>query len=248
VTTPVRFNVLAPNVVDGIRALDSRVLANLKDEIRETVRAYVEQGLRDGQSPAAIARGLRDVIGLAPNQLDAVNNFRRMLEEGDREALTRLLRDRRFDAQLEKAFAGDGLSSAQIDKMTDAYRKRMVAFNAETNTRTAALDAQKLANHLSWEEAVASGRIDGGALFKRWATVRDDRVRPEHQAMEGEVVKWDEYYSNGQMVPGESDYNCRCLSVFFTASEPAGARQAGVGFDAVRGLSTLRRAALAQPV
>jgi hypothetical protein len=30
-------------------------------------------------------------------------------------------------------------------------------------------------------------------------------------------VPFDDTYSNGEMVPGESTYNCRCVSIVFVA-------------------------------
>lgn len=208
------FDVLNPDVIEGIRTLESKVIQTLEGDVRETVRAFTERGLREGVGPRTIARELRTVIGLAPNQVDAIANFRNMLEAGDREALTRALRDKRFDRTLVKAFAGEGLSTAQIDRMTDAYAKRMVAFNAETHARTAALDAQKLGQQLTWDQAVERGDVDGEKLTKTWTGVLDDRERPEHVAMEGETVPHDQPYSNGQMIPGETEWNCRCVSLF----------------------------------
>jgi uncharacterized protein with gpF-like domain len=93
----------------------------------------------------------------------------------------------------------------------------MVAFNAETHARTAALDAQKLAQKLTWEQAVARGDVDGGRLKKRWTQIDRPTKRLEHIPLHGEVVPWDQPYSNGQMIPGESDFNCGCLSLFFLA-------------------------------
>jgi HK97 family phage portal protein len=44
---------------------------------------------------------------------------------------------------------------------------------------------------------------------KEWITMGDERVRPEHAAMDGEIVKNDENFSNGMPYPGEP--NCRCV-------------------------------------
>jgi len=98
--------------------------------------------------------------------------------------------------------------------MVAAYEQRMIAFNANTIAKTAALDAMKLGQQLSWDSAVANGIVDGDHLVKTWVTVGDDRVRDEHAALEGETVPADEAYSNGEGVPGESTYNCRCISSF----------------------------------
>jgi uncharacterized protein with gpF-like domain len=39
--------------------------------------------------------------------------------------------------------------------------------------------------------------------------------REEHIPLHGETVPFDSPYSNGQMIPGETDYNCACESVVF---------------------------------
>lgn len=217
----VGFDILNPRVIDAVRELDTRVMQTLTKDVRETVRAFAENGLRDGVNPRVVARDIRQVVGLAPNQERAVANFRRMLEEGDSTALKRVLRDRRFDRTLVKALGegGKGLTKEQVDKMANSYRKRMIAFNAETNARTAALDSMKLAQHLSWEDAIAKGVVAREQLMKRWIGVMDSRERPSHVAMEGEVVHFDAPFSNGQAIPGDSEFNCRCI-VRYTVQRP----------------------------
>lgn len=211
VTIGVSFDYLNPRVIDAIRALDSAVIDRLKTDIRDTVKQTIEGALLEGLNPRAVAGELQDVIGLAPNQLDAVNNFRRALQ-GDPNAgnpLARQLRDRRYDRTVEQ---GD-LSPEQIDAMTEAYRGRMIAFNAETNARTAALQALKEGQLLAWQDAMAQGVIDERLLTKRWSGVLDNRERDEHLDMEGETVGINDAYTNGEMVPGDSTFNCRCISI-----------------------------------
>jgi hypothetical protein len=204
----VAFDTLNPRVIDAVRKLDSRVINALSDSVRETVRAYVENGLRDGRSARAIAKDLKPLLGLAPNQATAVENYRKALESGTQKSLDYKLRDRRYDTRVS---AGT-MTPEQIDKAVEVYRRKMEQFNAATNAQTAARDSAKLGQHLSWLDAVDKRVVDPGSLFKRWVTVGDDRVRPEHQVMNGEEVPYDNYYSNGDMVPGESSYNCRCTS------------------------------------
>jgi hypothetical protein len=208
------FDILSPKTIEGIRTLETKVVQTLADDTRAVVKTVVEQGLRDGANPRAIARELRASIGLAPNQEAAVRNFRRMLEAGDREALTRALRDRRFDRTLDRLLGGDGLSPESIDRQVDAYRKRMVAFNAETHARTAAIDAMKLGHRLAWDDAAAKGLVDRALLVKIWRGVKDLRERPSHLAMEGQTVGFDESFSNGQEIPGDDEYNCRCVAIY----------------------------------
>lgn len=232
-TLGVQFDVLSPRVIDAVRGLETRVMRTLGDQVRETVRAHIENGLRDGVNPRQVARSLRTVIGLAPNQERAIANFEAKLRGGTRatvfsdilphrNAEGKLvggleLRDKRFDATIKRAIRdGEKLSDAKVAQMTEAYRKRMVAFNAETNARTATLDSLKLGQRLAWDEARAQGFV-AGEMTKTWVGVKDDRERPEHLAMEGETVPIDSLYSNGQQQPGDGEYNCRCVSVYRVA-------------------------------
>jgi hypothetical protein len=106
--------------------------------------------------------------------------------------------------------------------MTTAYRKRMEAFNAETQARTAALDAQRLGQRLSWQDAIDRGIVKTDELYRTWVSVGDDRVRPEHVEMDGEEQPYEQPYSNGETVPGESTYNCRCIEKYTVGKTKGG--------------------------
>lgn len=216
----VSFDVLNPRMVDAVRELETRVITTLDESIRDTVKAFVENGLRDGVNPRTVARQLRQVIGLAPNQETAVRNFERALrgENPNASPLDYQLRDRRFDPTLRK---GAPLSEEQIDRMVTAYRKRLIAFNAETNARTAALDAQKLAQRLSWEDAIAKGIVIRDRMRKTWVGVLDDRERATHVQMEGVTVGFDDVFvlpdGKRELIPGDGEFNCRCIARMWQA-------------------------------
>ncbi len=213
------FDHLNPRVTQALRTLETRVVGDMHESVRDTVRQTIARGLENRQAPTAIARTVREVVALSPKHEQAVANFRAMLEAGDREALTRLLRDRRFDKTLERAFAKDGprLTAQQIDTMTAAYRRKAVAANAETISRTATQDAYKIAQRESWQSAIDRGIVEPGRLMREWIGVNDDRERPSHVAMNNTVVPFDEPYPNGQRYPGEGEFNCRCIDRFFIA-------------------------------
>lgn len=218
----ISFNVLNPDVLTALKTIDNRVMQTLKDDVRETVREAVAQGITAGQGPRTIARNIRDVVGLAPNQVQAIENFKQELINGDRSALVRKLRDRRFDGTLRKALGrkGSGLSSEQVEKMTAVYRKKWIAFNAQTNARTATLQAFKAGQRLSWETAIKAGTVPAERLMHQWIGVDDDRERDAHLLMNDEIQPYDQPYSNGQLIPGDTDYNCRCMDRFFIAPKP----------------------------
>lgn len=203
----IKFDYLSPNTVDAIRTLESRVMSDLTADTRAMLRAVVERGMTDGTAPKALAAQLRDAIGLGPSQLEQVENFRDALQGLNGRSITDYtLRDQRFKAPT---------TPAQVEAQVARYRQRRIAQNAETVARTASLDAMKLGQHLSWQDAIDKGYVDGARLKKRWAGVMDDRERAAHVAMEGDVVGWNGRFSNGELIPGDSTYNCRCIAVYF---------------------------------
>lgn len=207
----VSFDHLNPRVIDAVRELDTRVLSSLKTEVRETVRAYVENALRDGRAPKSVAKEIRSMIGLGKSQLEQVENYRAALR-GDRSIKTYALRDRRLDRMLAKG----PLTPEQIERYTEAYLKRRIAQNANTVATTATLDSYKLGQNLSWHDAREKGVIPPGyELAKTWVQIDRPSKRDEHVPMNGETVPFDSAYSNGQVIPGEGDYNCGCLSRVF---------------------------------
>lgn len=218
----IRFDVLSPRVVDAIRTLETRVITTLASDIRDTFRATIDAGLRADANPKATARELRAFLGLSPTQESYVRNYRLKLEQAHvtSGAMDNTLRHRRFDGAIRRAqSSGTPLTAKEIETRADAYRRKMLAFNAETNARTATLDALKLGQRLSWEDAIDKGIVDRGDLQKTWVGVMDDRERPDHVAMEGATVPFDALFPqpSGEMIPGESTYNCRCLARYFVA-------------------------------
>lgn len=69
--------------------------------------------------------------------------------------------------------------------------------------------------HSAFENAGYVTAKDFGAVAKKWVAVMDERTRPEHAAVHGEVVPIDEPFSNGRMHAGE-EINCRCRTVYLT--------------------------------
>lgn len=216
------FDILNPRVIDALRAMESRQLDSLALDIRNTVRMFLEHGMVSGRTVTTMARDLRHIVGLAPNQIQEALNFRAKLQAGDFSgALQYRLRDKRFDSTLRRLETeGTKLTPAQIESMSDAYLRKKRTFNATTNARTAATNALKLGQRLSWQDAIDKHYLDVDLLTKTWRGIMDRRERPEHVAMEGETVGFDDLFKNRQLIPGESDYNCRCVAIYRLKSSP----------------------------
>lgn len=237
VVRPTHFGILNPLVVQAAQAMSGPAIDTLKAEIRETVRQHVVAGLEAGVNPRTVARGVGDIIGLAPMQERAVANFRAELLAGNRAALSRALARGHLRTPsgdvLRRAghAAGRGLTARdmgtlmrdlgrrpltpeQVERMVRAYRRRLIAWNTESHARTIALNAQKQGQHLAWADAIRRGVVSRDQLVRTWIAVGgptgDGRNRPEHLALHGTQVGFDDPFPNGELQPGDSTYNCRC--------------------------------------
>lgn len=210
----VRFDYLSPRVITALRALETDAINTLKGDVKETTRAFLENALRNGTAPKTVARELRAIIGLAPNQERYIENLRSELTEGRfADAERRVLLDRRFN--LAKLNDLTPAARAQrIETIVSAYRKRYIAFNANTNAKTHTLSAYKAGQRLAWQEAKANGAVpEGSIVTKTWIHLDPQPdPRPEHQTMNHQTVPMEQPYSNGDQWAGESDpWNCHCL-------------------------------------
>lgn len=96
-----------------------------------------------------------------------------------------------------------------VDDMAKRLRERMGDLNesrAELISQTELLNAERGATHLQISESGVPIKQ------KRWLTSGDERVRPEHRAMENEAVGMDEAFSNGELYP--SSPRCRCQAIY----------------------------------
>lgn len=249
----IAFGTLDPGVIQSIRTLNLKMADSLKDDVREVVRAFVEDGLRDGLNPRTIARRTRNVVGLTEPQLryiarfengELVGGLRFELENNSRAALRRQLGRgliRRPDGTLifNPAHAGgigvskrdmkllnatlgtdDKLAAAQVDRIVGQYGKRLTAWHAESIARTATLDSLKNATHQATERAINQGILPTDRMMSEWVTAGDDRVRDEHVAMAGTIVRFGQRFPNGEVVPGENTFACRCVKRDFLARTP----------------------------
>ena len=209
--------------VNHLQAERLRFIQEFTAGQRDATRIALVDGIERGLNPTAQARNFRASVGLTARQQEAVNNYRRLLVragEGDSEALTRQLRDRRFDPTVRRAIAArEPLSQAQIDRMVKRYRERYIKYRAEVIGRTEALRVVHAGNDEAYRQAIDRGAIDRAEIQRTWVTARDERVRPTHHAAAGQVRGIDEpfvvggaqlRYPGDSRAPARETVNCRC--------------------------------------
>ncbi len=218
----VGFDPSQPRAASIIRQAKLRFVQQFSDSQRAVTRAVLSEALQEGGSTLEAARALQDSIGLTEHQQAAVESYRAALERGSKAALDRVLRDRRFDRSVEGATPDDPLTPGQIERMTERYRERMVAYRAETIARTEALSVLSEANYEATEQMIEQTGIDRSRVRRRWHATKDKRTRDSHRPMDGQEVGMDEPFESGAGVelwwpgdvnaPAEERIACRCTT------------------------------------
>lgn len=228
--TPTLFDQVAERPVRFARETKVRFVRELSRDQRDMITNIVSRGIRSGINPRKMAEELQQSIGLTQRQEDAVHNFERLLRNGERDALLRELRDRRFDSSVERAIEGGRpLTERQIQMMVARYRQRYLAYRAEVISRTEALRAIHRGSEEMYLQAIESGEISASDIRRTWRTAGgvDRRGRPRtrhsHRPMNGQPRLWGESFMSGHgnalRYPGDVDapasetIQCRCVIV-----------------------------------
>ncbi len=226
---------------DQMRANSLRLVRGFSQGQRAATQQALVEAVGAGVNPRVAARAFRNSIGLTARQTRAVANFRRLLREQSLEALTRQLRDRRFDGTVRRAFrAGEPLSGRQIDRMVQRYYERSVKHRAEVIARTEALRSTHAGTKELYDQAIEQGALRADDLVRTWETAKDERVRDfsggaqtSHASMQGQQTDPQGFFTSGagnqtqnpgQFGIGFEDVQCRCVvTTRFTDSAVAGA-------------------------
>lgn len=182
VETKLRFNAI--NAMPALQEIIAQNVNRMTEETRQMARDMIVQGLGRRET----ARRIRESIGLSVPQAGYVESMRRRLESNDPAELRDILkgqtlRDKRFDATIKRAIrTGEAIPPAQIQKMTDAYTRKLIRKRAEDMAQA---EAMQYAEASKFEAAKQAG----GEIEKTWRHSRIWlRARPDHVMMNGEKV------------------------------------------------------------
>lgn len=224
----VNFDVTNARAVRHMAENSLDLIRGFAEGQRAATREALIDGITRGANPRAQARAFRDSIGLTEHQVKIVNNYRDELENLNRGALRRELRDGRFDKTIENAIKNDTpLSSAQIDKMTGRYRERWIKYRSEVIARTESLRSVHAGAKEQIDQAVESGAVEATDAKSTWNTARDERVRDfstgastSHQTMHNQTIAFGQKFVSGAgnellypgdpAAPGVDTIQCRC--------------------------------------
>lgn len=202
-----------------IEAFQGQILSEFKAKTVQTVDLLYAKATAGDMDAEAFSRLMAEAGSLAPQQAQAIINYRSLLENGDVAALQRALRDQRYDALIREAARGRALRQAQIDAMVKAYADRYAAHRAANLAADVAMSAASQSARQSWREAAAKGFVSPSEVRRFWQTAGDELVCPFCQSVpllntEG-VGLHDQYRTiNGRIDGPQAHSKCRCTEKF----------------------------------
>lgn len=229
----VGFDVANTNTINAMRRNKLEFVQDFTQKQIRATRSALQAGVAEGIAPREMARRFRSSIGLTEYQEKTVRNYRRYLQRigGDDvprraqyEALGRKLRDRRSDSVIRRAIKTQKpLTTDEIDRMVEGYRRKAIKLRSETIARTEALSSTHEGRNLAMGQAIESGAIKAQDIIRQWNTGQDGKQRPAHNELHRVKIGYGEVYQNsiGAIAhPGDRSadasnvINCRCIETF----------------------------------
>jgi hypothetical protein len=220
----IRFDMLNVRAIQALQSNTLRLITEFTAEQRRATRLALLDGIARGLNPRDMARAFRDSIGLTETQQAAVIRYRQLLEgsAADRnEALTRALRDGRFDQTVNASIRrGVPLTPEQIDRMVGRYGERYIKYRSEVIGRSEALRSVHEGVNEAYQQAIDAGQIKAEDLTRTWDSSHDKRVRRTHRFLDGQSRPWGGTWAteNGVLrypgdpqAPAAETVQCRCL-------------------------------------
>jgi len=176
-----KFNVFQQSTVDFLNRYRLNLINSISNETRRAIKTTLIDQAISGANPRQVAIEFRNTIGLSTKQEQAVRTYRTALENLDKNALTRKLRDRRFDSTIERAIKNNTpLSQEQIDRYVNRYRERFIKYRSEVIARTESLRAVSVGQDESIKQMLEQGVLHED-LRQFWIYAKDERTRPTHK-------------------------------------------------------------------
>ena len=202
------WTVTDPHVATWLRNHSANLVQQVSNETRRAIRQHVARAYLEGKPPGAAAKGIRDVIGLTRRQEMAVANFRTGLKSAIAEG--RSAASIRSQWGLSRGIVrGDKVLQAKnVDRLTKAYRNRMISHRAGVIARHESALAASEGKWHAFKQARASGALPPTARME-WIVTPDERTCEICLPNHGTQVRLGEAFPSGDTRP-PAHVMCRC--------------------------------------
>ena len=185
------FDVIDNVSIKYAQTQGSKLITAITEAQRETVRTMVAEGLKGDWTVDQLGRKIRGTVGLHPAWAQAVVRFE----------------DRQYNALIAEG-KSESVAAATAARRAEIKRKRLLKARGLNIARTEVQTASNLGKFASWDHAISKG-------FASRQSTKEFSPGPGAceicSPISGEVVPWDQPFSNGKMMPPFHP-SCRCTA------------------------------------
>jgi SPP1 gp7 family putative phage head morphogenesis protein len=187
------------------------LVKGISEESRSAIRKTVSRGFLDGVPPVAMARSIRNSVGLTEAQAQAVSNLRQKIQENP----GKLVRAGKVPIRVPSA----GLPAGRLDRELARYAERLTKQRAENIARTESMRAVNEGERTLWLQQVKAGLLSGQEK-RQWLTSDDERLCPICRPLNGELATLTGTFAGGFQVP-PAHPRCRCTTFLVEVKVPS---------------------------
>lgn len=193
-----RFDVMNPQIAQYLANYNLSLITRITDEHRQVVRTVLNDVFRTPTDPTTGARALRrfmvdtlegraeyagrrikEVFGLDPRRAQALLNYRRLLEDGDRTAMNRAIGGN-AERVINAAIRDNTMTPDKIERLVDGYRTRLLQQRAGAISHTESMRAANMGSRAAWEQVFDQNPGSRQAARRYWVATNDERTRESH--------------------------------------------------------------------
>lgn len=215
------FDRTSAEAVAWARDHSAQLVTSVTAETRAAIRRIIERAFSEGIAPREAAKLVKQVVGLRPDQVDAVLNARqRLLDAAARAQRTgRAVKVKIPGAPRGISIPPAGLTPERMSATLQRYADRQLRQRALLIARTETIAASNAGQQLQWEQAVKDGLLRGNEK-QRWVVAFDERLCKVCRALHGQQVPLGQPFMsiNGPVLRPPAHPNCRCSVVLAVPS------------------------------
>ena len=147
-----RFDMFNPRAVDYAQRKSAELVTRIGQTTREGIQAIITEGVEAGLTVTQQATRIKELVGLLPRQVRALDTYKSML-------------------------IAEGRKPAQVKNMAERYRQRLLRARATMIARTETINAVNAGQEEAWAQAMDEGLIKPGTM-KKWIVTPDDLLCP----------------------------------------------------------------------
>lgn len=181
------FNIQNPYSRVWMRERSGSMITNITEGTRSSLQKILDQSIRDGVGSKAIAKRIGDSVGLTPRMAAAVRTRRAKLE-------------------------AEGRDPAQVERMTEKYRQKLLRRRGENIARTEIREAQNQGTLDAWKVGQDEGFVPGDVSMEWIAGFGSGRTCINCASMHGVIVPVHGKFDTplGQRARPPLHPSCRC--------------------------------------